>query len=159
MEQSIIGYMKEQLNIEQVDVRNYSSLALAYLGDCVFELLIRTMIVSKGNAPVHKYHQRASAIVNAHSQADMMKEMETYLTPEEFSVYKRGKNSKPATMAKNATAKEYKSATGMEAVLGYLYLKGEYTRLIDLVKIAIDIWENEHGESFPQEENKKSEKK
>ena len=109
MEQSIIQYMKEQLGIGEVDIRTYSPLALAYIGDCVFELLVRTMIVSKGNAPVHKYHQRASAIVNAHSQADMILALEQELTEEEKAVYHRGKNSKPATIAKNATAKSVRT--------------------------------------------------
>lgn len=139
MEQSIIEYMKAELGIGEVDVRNYSPLALAYIGDCIFELMVRTIIVSKGNAPVHKYHQRASAIVNAHSQADMITDLEQELTEEERAVYHRGKNSKPATMAKNATAKEYKTATGMEAVLGYLYLTNQYERLIDLVKKSLII--------------------
>lgn len=145
MEQSIIQYMKEQLGIGEVDIRTYSPLALAYIGDCVFELLVRTMIVSKGNAPVHKYHQRASAIVNAHSQADMILALEQELTEEEKAVYHRGKNSKPATIAKNATAKEYKTATGLEAVIGYLYLTNQYERLIDLVKKSLMIHQ-EHQE-------------
>lgn len=146
MEQSIIQYMKEQLGIGEVDIRTYSPLALAYIGDCVFELLVRTMIVSKGNAPVHKYHQRASAIVNAHSQADMILALEQELTEEEKTVYHRGKNSKPATMAKNATAKEYKTATGLEAVIGYLYLTNQYERLIDLVKKSIMIHQEHQKE-------------
>lgn len=146
MEQSIIQYMKEQLGIGEVDIRTYSPLALAYIGDCVFELLVRTMIVSRGNAPVHKYHQRASAIVNAHSQADMILALEQELTEEEKAVYHRGKNSKPATMAKNATAKEYKTATGLEAVIGYLYLTNQYERLIDLVKKSLMIHQEHQKE-------------
>lgn len=144
MEQSIISYMKEQLGIEEVDVRTYSPLALAYIGDSVYDLLVRSIIVSKGNAAVQKYHQRASAMVNAHAQARMITALEGELTEEEHAVYKRGRNSKPATMAKNATAKEYKTATGMEALLGYLYLTNQYTRLIDLVKKGIDILEEDH---------------
>lgn len=146
MEQSIIQYMKEQLGIGEVDIRTYSPLALAYIGDCVFELLVRTIIVSRGNAPVHKYHQRASAIVNAHSQADMILALEQELTEEEKAVYHRGKNSKPATMAKNATAKEYKTATGLEAVIGYLYLTNQYERLIDLVKKSLMIHQEHQKE-------------
>lgn len=142
--------MKRALGVGELDVRTYSPLALAYIGDCVFELLIRTMLVSKGNTSVHKYHQRASAVVNAHSQADIIDALEPELTEEERTVLKRGKNSKPATMAKNATAKEYKAATGMEAVLGYLYLTNQYGRLIELMKKSLKIWEEQHGEAFPQ---------
>ncbi|MDO4554628.1 MAG: ribonuclease III domain-containing protein [Lachnospiraceae bacterium] len=136
--------------MEESDVRTYSPLALAYIGDSVFEVIVRTMIVSKGNAPVHKYHMRASAVVNAHSQAAMITALEPFLTAEEHSIYKRGKNSKPATMAKNASPKEYKAATAFEAVIGYLYLTNQYQRLIDLVKQGLAFWEEEHGESFPQ---------
>jgi ribonuclease-3 family protein len=145
MEQSIMNYMKEKLDIGEVDIRTYSPLALAYIGDSVFELIVRTMIVSKGNAPVHKYHQRSSAIVNAHSQAEMITALEEELTEEEQNIFHRGKNAKPATMAKNASAKEYMTATGMEAVLGYLYLTNQYERLVDLVKKSLD-YHQDHKE-------------
>lgn len=150
MEQSIMGYIKEQFAIEEADIKTYSGLSLAYLGDCVFELFVRSLIVSKGNAPVHKYHKSASAIVNAHSQALIIKALEPELTEEEFHIYKRGRNSKPATMAKNASAKEYKMATGLEAVLGYLFLTNQYTRLVDLIKKGLKIWEEEQGKACPQ---------
>lgn len=143
MEQSL-SYMKEQLGIKEVDIRTYSPLALAYIGDCVFDMLIRTIIVSKGNMAVQKYHKKVSAVVNAHAQAEMITALEPELTEEEQNIYKRGRNSKPSTMAKNASAKEYKTATGMEALLGYLYLTNQYTRLIDIVKRSLEIWEENH---------------
>lgn len=139
-----LQYMKEQLGIKDVDIRTYSPLALAYIGDCVFDMLIRTIIVSQGNMAVQKYHKKVSTLVNAHAQAEMITGLEPELTEEEQNIYKRGRNSKPATMAKNASAKEYKTATGMEALLGYLYLTNQYTRLIDLVKRSIEIWEENH---------------
>ncbi len=143
MEQSI-KYMKEQLGIKDVDIRTYSPLALAYIGDCVFDMLIRSIVVSKGNMAVQKYHKKVSALVNAHAQAEMITALEPELTEEEQMIYKRGRNSKPATMAKNASAKEYKTATGMEALLGYLYLTDQHTRLIDIVKRSLEIWEENH---------------
>lgn len=143
MEQSI-KYMKEQLGIRDVDIRTYSPLALAYIGDCVFDMLIRSIVVSKGNMAVQKYHKKVSALVNAHAQAEMITALEPELTEEEQMIYKRGRNSKPATMAKNASAKEYKTATGMEALLGYLYLTDQHTRLIDIVKRSLEIWEENH---------------
>ena len=149
MEQSIIDYMKEQLGVGKVDIRTYSPLALAYIGDCVFDLFARTIVVSKGNSAVQKYHKRTSALVSAHAQAEMMKMLEAELNEEEAAIYKRGRNSKPSTMAKNASAKEYLAATGMEAVFGYLYLTDQHGRLIDLVKRSIEIWEELHNESFP----------
>ncbi len=144
MEQSI-KYMKEQLGIKDVDIRTYSPLALAYIGDCVFDMLIRSIIVSQGNMAVQKYHKKVSALVNAHAQAEMITGLEPELTEEEQNIYKRGRNSKPSTMAKNASAKEYKTATGMEALLGYLYLTDQHTRLIDLVKRSLEIWEENHS--------------
>ena len=144
MEQSIIGYMKEKLGIEEVDVRTYSPLALAYIGDSVYDLLVRSLIVSKGNMAVQKYHKAASSLVNAHAQAVMIIALEPELTEEEHAVYKRGRNSKPATTAKNATVKDYKTATGMEALLGYLYLSNQHERLIDLVKRGLEILEENH---------------
>lgn len=144
MEQSIIEYMKKQLGIEEVDIRTYSPLALAYIGDSVYDLLIRSLIVSKGNMAVQKYHKKASSMVNAHAQATIITALEPELTPEELAVFKRGKNSKPSTTAKNASVKEYMIATGMEAVLGYLYLTNQHTRLIDLVKRGIEILEEHH---------------
>lgn len=144
MEQSIIEYMKKQLGIEEVDIRTYSPLALAYIGDSVYDLLIRSLIVSKGNMAVQKYHKKASSMVNAHAQATIITALEPELTPEELAVFKRGKNSKPGTTAKNASVKEYMIATGMEAVLGYLYLTNQHTRLIDLVKRGIEILEEHH---------------
>lgn len=144
MEQSIISYMKDRLGIEEVDVRTYSPLALAYIGDSVFDLLVRSIIVSKGNMAVQKYHKQASSIVNAHAQAAMITALETELTEEEYAVYKRGRNSKPATTAKNASVKEYKIATGYEALLGYLYLTNQHERLIDLVKKGLEILEENH---------------
>ena len=144
MEQSIIEYMKKQLGIEDVDIRTYSPLALAYIGDSVYDLLIRSLIVSKGNMAVQKYHKKASSMVNAHAQATIITALEPELTPEELAVFKRGKNSKPSTTAKNASVKEYMIATGMEAVLGYLYLTNQHTRLIDLVKRGIEILEEHH---------------
>lgn len=144
MEQSIIEYMKKQLGIEEVDIKTYSPLALAYIGDSVYDLLIRSLIVSKGNMAVQKYHKKASSMVNAHAQATIITALEPELTPEELAVFKRGKNSKPGTTAKNASVKEYMIATGMEAVLGYLYLTNQHTRLIDLVKRGIEILEEHH---------------
>ena len=144
MADTTLDYMKEQLGIKDVDIRTYSPLALAYIGDCVFDMLIRHIVVARGNMAVQKYHKKVSSLVNAHAQAEMITGLEPELTEEEQNIYKRGRNSKPATTAKNASVKEYKMATGMEALLGYLYLTNQHTRLIDLVKRSIEIWEANH---------------
>ena len=143
-EKDLFELIKEQFGGAEVDIRMYSPLALAYIGDSVFDLLVRSIIVSKGNMAVQKYHKQASSIVNAHAQARMITALEPELTEEEHAVYKRGRNSKPATTAKNASVKEYKTATGLEALIGYLYLSNQHERLIDLVKKGLEILEENH---------------
>ncbi len=132
-----IKYLKEQLRLEDVDIRTYSPLTLAYIGDAIYELVIRSILVMQGNCPVNTFHQKASRLVKAPTQSKMMDVIEPLLSEEELQVYKRGRNAHSATTAKNATVGEYRRATGFEAVMGYLYLKEDWKRMIDLVKIGI----------------------
>lgn len=143
MEAGIMEYMKEVLQIPKVDVRTYSPLSLAYMGDCVFELLIRTMLVSEANQQVNKYHKKAASLVKAEAQAELITRLLPYLTEEESTIYKRGRNAKSHTVAKNATTIDYRMATGFEALIGYLYLSERYERVIDLVKIGLKTGEKE----------------
>ena len=133
---------REMFGLKAPDVRAYSPLTLAYLGDAVFEIVVRTVIVERSNAPVHKLHKRASAIVKAASQAAMLKVIEPMLTPEEEAVYKRGRNAKSYTMAKNASMTDYRMATGFEALMGYLYLKQEYERMTELIHTGLKALED-----------------
>lgn len=133
MEESLISYLNERFERERADVRTYSPLTLAYIGDAIYDLLIRTLLVEKGNTQVNKLHRQASALVKAEKQSELVRALEPSLTPEELQIYKRGRNVKSHTSAKNATIADYRRATGFEAVMGYLYLKGEYHRLIDLI--------------------------
>jgi ribonuclease-3 family protein len=133
-----IDYMKEQLDIKTRDIRTFSPLVLAYIGDAVFELVIRTKILSTGNAPVHVLHKRSSNLVKAKTQASMMRSIESVLSDEELGVYKRGRNAKAGTNPKNVSVGEYRVATGFEALIGYLYLKEEYKRMIDLIHLSLD---------------------
>lgn len=137
MEESI-SYLMQQFGLEEQDIRTYSPLTLAYIGDGIYELYIRTILVKQGNCQANKLHRRASRLVKAPAQSAMMETLEPLFTPEEEAVYKRGRNAKSYTTAKNATVGEYRRATGFEAVMGYLYLTGQYTRMIDLIKIG---WE------------------
>lgn len=143
MEAGIMEYMKEVLQIPKVDVRTYSPLSLAYMGDCVFELLIRTMLVSEANQQVNKYHKKAASLVKAEAQAELITRLLPHLTEEESTIYKRGRNAKSHTVAKNATTIDYRMATGFEALIGYLYLSERYERVIDLVKIGLKTGEKE----------------
>ena len=118
-------------------VRTYSPLTLAYIGDGVYELVIRTILVKKGNCPVNQLHRKASSLVKAGTQSSMMEVIEPMLTEEEHSVYRRGRNAHSPTMAKHATMADYRRATGFEALMGYLYLKDDFSRIIELVRAGI----------------------
>ena len=132
-----LNTFKELFHLENRDIRSYSPLTLAYLGDGVYELVIRTVLVKKGNCPVNQLHKKASSLVKASAQSGMMQILEPMLTEEEHSVYKRGRNAHSATMAKHATMADYRRATGFEALIGYLYLKEDYARIVELVRAGI----------------------
>jgi len=145
MEESL-RLFKESLRLKDADAGQYSPLVLAYMGDAVYEILIRTKVVNDGNEQVNKLHKKASALVKAGAQADLLKAIESDLTEEEHAIYKRGRNAKSASMAKNATMKEYRMATGFEALVGYLYLSGQFERLFKLVSLGltkIGVWKEE----------------
>ena len=135
METNLIQ-LKELFHLEDQDLRSYSPLTLAYIGDGVYELIIRTILVKKGNCPVNRL-QKASSLVKAGAQSAIMEVIEEELTPEELSVYRRGRNAHSPTMAKHATMADYRRATGFEALMGYLYLKEDYTRMLTLVRMGI----------------------
>ena len=109
--------------------------------------VIRTLIVRHGSCQPNKLHKRTSALVKASAQSEMIDKLMESLTEEELAVYKRGRNAKSYTMAKNATMKDYRKATGFEALMGYLYLKGETERLVSLVREGLgDTWAEEKKE-------------
>lgn len=131
-------YIAEAFGLKEVDIASYSPLVLAYIGDCVYDLIIKSMIINRGNKQVQKLHEDTSKYVQASSQSLMMREMQQHLTEEEHAIYRRGRNAKSVSPAKNQSITDYRRATGFEALLGYLYLKKEYKRLVDLVKIGLD---------------------
>lgn len=120
------------------DVRSYSPLTLAYIGDGVYELVIRTVVVVRGNQPPKALHRTSSELVKAQTQSQMMEVLKPVLTEEERAVYKRGRNANPSSMAKHASMQEYRRATGFEALMGYLYLSGREERIFELVKLGQD---------------------
>lgn len=125
--------LKEVFDLKDMDLRTYSPLTLAYIGDGVYELIVRTVLVKRGNCPVNRLHKQASSLVKAASQSAMMEVLEPMLTEEEAGVYRRGRNAHSPTMAKHATMSDYRRATGFEALIGYLYLKEDFTRMTELV--------------------------
>ncbi len=137
MEKGIDAYIKEQFEIEPVDIRTYSPLTLAYIGDGIYDLVIRSIVVGRGNTKAANLHRETSRLVKAKTQAEMIERLLPNLTQEEEEVYRRGRNAKSPTMAKNATMSDYRKATGFEALMGYLYLMNEFERLVELVKLAL----------------------
>lgn len=140
MEESItiLEAIKGKFGCSGVDIRTYSPLALAYIGDAIFDLIIRTIVVERGNSSANNLHKRAVKYVNAHVQAQMIEALAEELTEEEVKIYHRGRNAKSYTSAKNASIIEYRKATGLEALCGYLYLRGQQERLLDLIHMAIE---------------------
>lgn len=138
MEQGIDSYIKQQFGVKEVDIRTYSPLSLAYIGDGVFDLVVRSVIVGKGNTKGSQLHHRTSSIVKAATQARMIDVLEEHLTEAELDIYRRGRNAKSPTMAKNATMLDYRKATGFEALIGYLYLNDQFVRVVELTKLASD---------------------
>ena len=136
MEESL-RELKKYFGITDGDPSAHSALSLAYIGDAVFELIVRYIVVSRMNAPVSRLHKISSHIVCAEAQSEMVSVIEEELTEEERHVYKRGRNAKSNTSAKNASITEYRRATGFEALMGYLFLKGDYGRLTELAEKSI----------------------
>ena len=139
MEASLNDYLNSKFDIEPKDIRTYSPLTLAYIGDAIFDVVVRSILVNKGNTAVNKLHQRASSVVKAPTQALMAAALMDDFTEEEADWYRRGRNSKPHTKAKNATTMDYLEATGFEAVMGYLYLTGDMDRICELVRRGIEL--------------------
>lgn len=107
------------------------------MGDCIYDLIIRTVVVERHNASPNRLHKEKSHLVKAQTQAEMGTVLQQYLTEEELAVYRRGRNAKSYTTAKNASVGDYRKATALEALYGYLYLDGRMERLMELVKISL----------------------
>lgn len=140
-----LTYYKQCMKLEPVDAGAYSPLVLAYIGDAVYEVMIRIKMINQGSIQVNKLHKRSSELVKAGSQARLVKLIEEMLTEEEHAVYKRGRNAKSATSAKNASIIDYRTATGLEALVGWLFLREEYDRLVYLISQGLEKME-ETGE-------------
>ena len=115
-----------------------SPLLLAFIGDSVYDICIRTALVKQGNRQVQKVHARATDFVSAKAQSEAVSRLKNIFTEEELNIFKRGRNAKFHTKAKNASTVEYKAATGFEAVFGYLFLKGDAERILKLAEVAVD---------------------
>lgn len=126
--------IKEAYELSDVKPEEVAPLILAHIGDAVYEVVIRTITLSRGNRAIEKVHKEATKYVNAGTQAEMADKIYDLLTPEEAEAYRRGRNAKSATKAKNASISDYRKATGFEALMGYLYISGNTERMLELVK-------------------------
>lgn len=142
MEQSLdndlVKCIYEGLDMKHTDPSQLSPLVLAYIGDSIYDLVIKTWVIEQGNMQVNKLNKKTSSIVKAESQSAMIGVIEPMLSEHEEAVYKRGRNAKSCTSAKNASIGDYRRATGFEALMGYLYLSGQYERMMELVKAGLE---------------------
>ena len=123
----------------EIRLNEMSPLTLAFIGDGVYELFVREYLVGMGNCPVKKLHARAVELVRCEAQAKILDEkLLPVFTEEERAVYLRGRNAHVGHVPKNAAVADYHAATALECVFGYLYLKGETTRLRELFCAAIE---------------------
>ncbi|MBR6358200.1 MAG: ribonuclease III [Lachnospiraceae bacterium] len=138
----MIEELYQEFNIADIEPSQFPSLDLAYIGDCVYELTIRTNLLNEGPASVDKLNRRASSLAKAATQARMAENLRDIMTEEEEAVFKRGRNAKVNSPAKNATISDYHKATGFEALIGWLYLNKDYARLFELIRKGWESLEN-----------------
>ena len=144
MEESLnlCGYICDTIGLPDTDIKTVSPLTMAFMGDCVYDLIIRTLVIRRCESSVEKMHKLCSDYVKAASQMKMYKLVEDVLNEEEITAFKRGRNSKPHSKAKSASKSQYMYATGFEAMLGYLYFTGNVERIVELVKLGLERLEN-----------------
>ena len=133
-----LNYLKQKFDLETLDPDRLSPLMLAYVGDAIYEAVVRTILMKTGGMSTKNVNKKAISLVSAKAQSAMIEVLEPELTEKEATVLKRGRNAHSATMAKNASVADYRRATGFEALMGYLYLKGDFKRMVDLIYIAMN---------------------
>ena len=120
---------------KEVNAKQLSPLNLAFIGDCIYEILVRETLVTDANRPVNDLHRESVKYVSAKAQAEAFEKIKDMLTDEETAVYKRGRNAKVGHSPKSATEGEYHCATGVEALFGYLYLTEQTDRIKELFSV------------------------
>ena len=134
---SFLDEIKLDFKIEDVDINTYSPLTLAFIGDCVFDLVIRSVIVCRANRQPNKLHKLKANVVKAQTQSEMAKALMEDMTEGEAAVYKRGRNAHSFSSAKNASIQDYRRATGLETLIGYLYLLNRSDRILELISLGL----------------------
>ena len=141
-DKDILSQIIERFGMPAKDVNAMPALTLAYIGDCIYELVIRTLLVERGLTHVSELNKNAVGYVKASAQKDMYHAVEDKLSEEEAAVFRRGRNVKSSSCPKNASVTDYHTATGYEALMGYLFLKGRTDRITELVKTGIEARQN-----------------
>lgn len=131
MEENLKNLLHLGETYNEKNIKELSPLALAFIGDGVFEILVRTHVLNK-NLSANKLHREAIKYVKAKNQRDLLEKVKDNLDEEERQIVKRGRNAKSHTVPKNAEISDYKMATGLEALFGYLYLLGRYERILEI---------------------------
>ena len=134
----MLDTINSTFGLHKVDTRTYSPLALAFIGDSVFAAVVKTVVIEQGNCQADKLHRYSAHLVRAESQAIMYDLWMDTVNEEEALILKRGRNAKSVNTAKNATVQDYRKATGVEALTGYLFLNGQEQRLCELIRAGVD---------------------
>ncbi|MBR2950117.1 MAG: ribonuclease III [Lachnospiraceae bacterium] len=129
----LLAAIRASFALQEQDKRQYSPLTLAFVGDCIYDLVARTIVVERANTNPNTLHKKKSELVKAQTQAACADALIPELTQEELAVYKRGRNAHSHSSAKNASIGDYRKATGLEALYGYLYLTGQCDRMLELI--------------------------
>lgn len=122
--------------LTKTEAKQFSPLTLAFLGDAVYSLLVREMLVKTANRPTNVLHKESIKLVNANCQAEMIKKVLNELTEDEEAIFKRGRNAHSGHVPKNQSDADYRYATGLEAIYGYLYLIGDFKRILYIFNIS-----------------------
>ena len=134
---TLLESIKKEFQCQEQDIRSYSPLTLAYIGDCIYEIIVRTVVVERGNKSPQSLHKTVTKYVKAETQCELFQVLQDELTEEEMAVMRRGRNAKSFTTAKNASVGDYRKASGLEALFGYLYLTGQTERAVSLLKSGL----------------------
>jgi ribonuclease-3 family protein len=143
-EDILLSFKDSEIRLNSGNASALNPLTLAYIGDAVYEIYIRTaLMVSEPDRSVHKLHNMATGYVKAHAQCELVHKLTPYLIEEELDVIRRGRNSKSGSVPKNADVIEYRTATGFEALIGYLYIQGKTKRLMEILSYSIQKGQDE----------------
>ena len=134
----LYNIIRASFSLEECVPEQVSPLILAHLGDTVYEVVVRTVVDTRSNRQIAKVHREIVQYVKAEAQSRIITALEPELTEEELTVYHKGKNAHTNTFPKNGTKADYHRATGFEALIGYLYLKGRTERMLELISKGME---------------------